>query len=99
MTAGPQVTNPEKVLMQINKYVHPCERIPHFVRPEDMALFAEDYKKKENERIQEHLIAFDKLLTENLCGAQENNKTRIRRYQREYLPESGCDNEHPPRYG
>ena len=24
----PQVANPKKVLMQVNKYVHPCERIP-----------------------------------------------------------------------
>ena len=52
---GPSVANPQTVLMQINKYVHPCERLPHFVRQEDLNLFAEDYSKKENERIKDHL--------------------------------------------
>jgi len=57
--------------MQINKYVHPCERLPHFVRQDDLNLFAEDYDKKENERIKEHLVAFDDLVTKTLCGTQD----------------------------
>ena len=28
LLVAPQVANPNKVLMQVNKYVHPCERIP-----------------------------------------------------------------------
>ena len=57
------VAQPQKVLMQINKYVHPCERLPHFVKAEDLAEFALEYEKKENERIKEHLQTFDELIT------------------------------------
>lgn len=57
------IAQPQKVLMQINKYVHPCERLPHFVKTEDLDEFALDYGKKENERIREHLVTFDQLVT------------------------------------
>ena len=63
------MANPQKVLMQINKYVHPCERLPHFVQKEDLACFAQDYDKRENERIKEHLITFDEMVTQTLCGS------------------------------
>jgi len=36
-------TQPNKVLMQINQYVHPCERLPHFIKQEDLADLAADY--------------------------------------------------------
>ena len=55
--------------MQVNKYVHPCERLPAFIREEDLALFAADYDKKENNRIRDYLVAFDLALTQSLCGA------------------------------
>ena len=32
--------------MQVNKYVHPCERMPHFVKNEDMKELALDYESK-----------------------------------------------------
>jgi len=89
--SGPQVANPKTVLMQINKYVHPCERLPHYVRPEDIEVFKADYTKKENERIKDHLVAFDELLTKTLCGSQDGEISRIKRYQQNYLPEGGCD--------
>ena len=66
--------------MQINKYVHPCERLPHFVKQEDMDCFAKDYAKKENERIKEHLMAFDELITRTLCGTQDGSVSRLKRY-------------------
>ena len=89
---GPQVANPKTVLMQINKYVHPCERLPHYVRAEDLDCFQADYAKKENERIKDHLIAFDELVTQTLCGTQDGSSSRIKRYQQSYLPEKGgCD--------
>ena len=79
--------------MQINKYVHPCERLPHFVKPEDLEDFAQDYDKKENERIKDHIMAFDELVTQTLCGSHDGNISRIKRYQQNYLPEKGCDND------
>ena len=88
---APNLTKPQKVLMQINKYVHPCERLPQFVKKEDLEAFAEDYSKKENERIKSHLQAFDELVTHTLCGTQDGSLSRIKRYQRDYLPETGCD--------
>ena len=89
----PAVANPQTVLMQINKYVHPCERLPHFVKPEDLEDFAQDYDKKENERIKDHIMAFDELVTQTLCGSHDGNISRIKRYQQNYLPEKGCDND------
>ena len=79
--------------MQINKYVHPCERLPHFVKTEDLDEFALDYNKKENERIKDHLVTFDQLVTQQLCGSQDGKQSRIKRFQREYLPENGCDDD------
>jgi len=67
-STGPNVANPKNVLMQINKYVHPCERLPPFVKQEDLDVFAIDYTKKENERIKEHLSTFDELVAQTLCG-------------------------------
>ena len=90
---GPYVANPQKVLMQINKYVHPCERLPHFVKQEDLATFALDYDKRENERIKAHLVAFDEMVTQTLCGSQDGSKSRIKRYQSDYLPTKGCDHD------
>lgn len=87
------IAQPQKVLMQINKYVHPCERLPHFVKTEDLDEFALDYGKKENERIREHLVTFDQLVTHQLCGSQDGKQSRIKRFQREYLPENGCDDD------
>lgn len=91
MDSGCQVANPEKVLMQINKYVHPCERLPPFIKQEDLKVMAQDYDLKENERIREHLISFDELFTQTLCGTQDGRITRIKRYNEQYLPEQGCD--------
>lgn len=65
------VAVPQKVLMQVNKYVHPCERMPHFVKTEDLDELALDYEKKENVRIKDHLSTFDTLLTQTLCGSQD----------------------------
>ena len=45
----------ENVLMQVNKYVHPCERLPSFIQNADQEKFKLDYEKKENERIKAHL--------------------------------------------
>ena len=69
MLTGQTVASPQAVLMQVNKYVHPCERLPAFIREEDLALFAVDYDKKENNRIKDYLKAFDLALTQSLCGA------------------------------
>ena len=66
--------------MQINKYVHPCERLPHFVQAKDLQAFALDYEKKENERIREHMQAFDDLVTQTLCGSQDGTVSRIKRF-------------------
>lgn len=37
-------------------------------------------------------MAFDELLTKTLCGSQDGEVSRIKRYQQSYLPEKGgCD--------
>ena len=37
-------------------------------------------------------MAFDELVTQTLCGTQDGQASRIKRYQQNYLPEKGgCD--------
>jgi len=36
---------------------------------------------------------FDELVTQTLCGSQDGKISRIKRYQADYLPEKGCDND------
>ena len=79
--------------MQINKYVHPCERVPHFIKQDELAEFSMDYTKKEHERISDYIQTFDQLITFQLCGSQDGKYSRIKRFQREYLPDGGCDDE------
>ena len=45
----------DNVLMQVNKYVHPCERIPSQIKPDDIEKFEADYEIDTNERIKEYL--------------------------------------------
>lgn len=33
------------------------------------------------------------MVTQTLCGTQDGSISRIKRFQRNYLPEQGCDNE------
>jgi len=73
--------------------VHPCERLPQFIAQADLDSFEQDYVVKENERIKEHIQAFDALVTQTLCGSQDGRLSRIKRFQAEYLPASGCDND------
>ena len=75
--------------MQVNKYVHPCERIPAYIQQADQDKFKEDYNKKENERIKEHLETFDQMVCQRLLGCK-GGLSRIKRFQEEYLPDEGC---------
>lgn len=59
---GKSMTKAEKVVMQVNRYVHPCEKIPDFLKAEDLETFAIDYSTRENERIKGFLTAFDEML-------------------------------------
>lgn len=59
---------PEKVLMQVNKYVHPCERFPQFLKAPDRREFEKDYKIPNNERIKEHIESFDHKVYELFFG-------------------------------
>ena len=37
-------------------------------------------------------MTFDELLTKTLCGSQDGEVSRIKRYQENYLPDKGgCD--------
>lgn len=87
----PAVAHPEKVLMQVNKYVHPCERLPSFIHQEDLDEFAKDYSLKDNERIRGHIETFDSLVTQTLCGSLDGSNSRLKRYREDYLPRKGCD--------
>ena len=88
-----QVANPEKVLMQVNKYVHPCERLPGMIKPHDIEKFEADYELDSNERIKEYLRQFDEMLISKFVGAKDGGKSRIKRFKAEYLPDDGCDSE------
>ena len=73
------VTGPQNIYMQVNKYVHPCECIPSAIEKEDMDQLTKDYEKKEYEKIQKYLVAFDDLLVQ-MCGTNDGSVSRIKRY-------------------
>ena len=86
------VTGPQAVYMHVNKYVHPCECIPSSIKKEDMDLLTADYDKKEYEKIQQYLTAFDDLVIQ-MCGSTDGSVSRMKRYKQHYLPDEGCDKE------
>ena len=79
--------------MHVNKYVHPCERIPNFIKASDLKLLQEDYEKDENERFHEQLIELDKAFIELLFGGSRGKHSRVKRFQTDYLPDEGYDSE------
>lgn len=79
--------------MQVNKYVHPCERLPAAIKPEDVEAFEADYALDTNERIADYLRQFDDLVVTKFVGASDGAKTRIKRFKADYLPDDGCDSE------
>lgn len=76
---------PEKVLMQVNKYVHPCERFPPFLKDTDRVQFEKDCSLHSNERISSYLQTFDAKLSEMFFGRADGTHTRIGRYESVYL--------------
>jgi hypothetical protein len=52
----------------VNKYVHPCERFPTFIKPKDRRDFEQDYKVRENERIKDYLEVLDRKIYELFFG-------------------------------
>ena len=46
-----------------------------------------------NERIKDYLQQFDDILITKFVGSPNGNKTRIKRFKAEYLPDEGCDSE------
>ena len=42
--------------MHVNKYVHPCEKIPNFIKAMDLKEMQEDYGDKDNERFHHSLV-------------------------------------------
>ena len=79
--------------MQVNKYVHPCERIPGQIKPQDIDKFEADYQLDTNERVKDYLKQFDDILITKFVGSPNGSKTRIKRFKAEYLPDQGCDSE------
>ena len=65
--------------MQVNKYVHPCERFPQFIKKNDQQEFEKDYSLRNNERIRPFIEKFDKKLLELFFG-NAGGKSRIHRY-------------------
>ena len=66
--------------MQVNKYVHPCERFPTFLRSLDKKEFEKDYTLRENERVKEHLENFDLKIYELFFGNPDGSNSRIKRF-------------------
>ena len=79
--------------MQVNKYVHPCERFPGMLKSSDIDKFEADYDLDSNERIKDYLRQFDDILVTKFIGSKEGGKSRIKRFKTEYLPDDGCDSE------
>jgi hypothetical protein len=81
------------IVMHVNKYVHPSEKIPNLIKPVDLKTFSEDYSRDDSGKIRQMLIEFDKNIIELLFGGSKGKHSRVRRFQRDYLPEDGYDSE------
>lgn len=78
LTANTQkVKVPSKVLMQVNKFVHPCERVPAQLKATDQAEFAKDYQLKENARVRHYLVQFDTRVHELFFGSVDGTQNRL----------------------
>lgn len=80
-----QLAIPDKVLMQVNKYVHPCERFPTFIKLKDRKDLESDYKIRENERIKDNLELLDRKIYELFFGNLDGSQSRLKRYKQNYL--------------
>ena len=46
-----RITKAEKVVMHVNKFVHPVEKIPKAIKKEDIQKWEDGYKLPEQKRI------------------------------------------------
>jgi len=46
----------ETITMHVNKFVHPCEKIPAFIKASDLKGLSADYETKDLEDVRENLI-------------------------------------------
>ena len=60
-----------KVLMHVNKFVHPVEKIPKVVEPEDIARWQDEYDKPEHARIAPQMKRIDNMFI-SLVGSVKN---------------------------
>jgi hypothetical protein len=79
--------------MHVNKFVHPCEKIPAFIKAVDLKEFSVDYDNPELEGVRLDLIEFDKKIVELLFGGSKGKHSRIRRFQEDYVDGDGYDSE------
>ena len=68
------------VTMHVNKFIHPCEKIPNFIKATDLKEFSLEYDLKENKGIADALISLDKNLIELLFGGAKGKHSRVRRF-------------------
>jgi len=73
-------TGEAHVKMHVNKFIHPCEKIPNFIKVQDLKGFSLEYEQKENKGIADSLITLDKNLIELLFGGSKGKHSRVRRF-------------------
>jgi hypothetical protein len=86
-------TDKANVVMHVNKFVHPCEKIPNVIKAAELKEFSEEYRLDENKDIADALINIDKTIIELLFGGSKGKHSRVRRFQTDYLPAEGYESE------
>ena len=66
--------------MHVNKFIHPCEKIPNFIKAADLKSLGADYDVKELEGVRDDLIFLDKRIIELLFGGSKGKHSRIKRF-------------------
>lgn len=77
---GDNKVKADKVLIEVNKYVHPVQVVPQQIRPETLDAWQEQRESTEYSRIKLDIQAIDELLVSLLFGGPEGENSRIKRF-------------------
>lgn len=85
-------TQAEKVVIKVNKFVHPVYQLPQIIDAPQLARWRSDYTEVPGyKRIREHLMKFDETFFGLFVGGKgpdetkEEKDSRIIRFQKNYL--------------
>lgn len=70
--------------MHVNKFVHPVEKLPKALDPEDIARWQEEYTKPEHRRVGPQMKRIDDMLISLIGSVENQDLSRIKRFRKTY---------------